>query len=441
MDVRAIVAAGAPAAVRRSAAALARFLAPALAGRRRDRVRRLRREQTRFLATVCHELRTPLSGVLGMADLLRRSGLSPEQAGYVEAIRSSGAGMIAIVDQMLDCARLEEGRVSLTVEPVDLRRLVDGVVELLAPGAETRGVTIAASVGPSTPRVVRADATRLRRVLLNLAGNAVKFTERGGACVAVERGDGDLIQFRVIDTGPGVAPGRREAIFEAFERGEDASIGGVEGAGLGLSISRRLVGHMGGTLTLEDNPCGGSIFSFAIPAPACDEAAEAWLAAVAAPARRDVPVACGRDTAALSPPRRALVAEDSDINALIAEKALRRLGFEPVRARDGDEAVRLACPRRPEAPPFDLILMDLRMPALDGFEATRRLRRQEREAGARPTPIVALSAGDLGVGTPGQESDFDAILAKPFDQDDLAAAVDRLRPTNGAPRHCLSRAS
>jgi len=426
MDVCAIVAAGAPAAGMGAAAALIGFLAGALAGRRRGRAG-LRREEMRLLAIVSHEIRTPLSAILGMADLLRRAGLSPEDAGAVEAIRTSGAALLALVDRTLDLARIEAGRLDLTLGPVDLRRLVEGVVDLLAPSARAKGLELAASIGASVPPIVRADAVRLRQALVNLAGNAVKFTGRGGACVAVERGEGDLLRFAVIDTGPGVPPDRREAIFEPFERGDGADARGVEGAGLGLAISRRLVRLMGGTLTLEDNPGGGSIFSFTMSAPACDEPAHGGEAVAPTPRPR--------------PRRRALVAEDCDVNALIAETALRRLGFEPVRARDGDEAVRLACARRPDGPPFDLILMDLRMPGLDGFEATRRLRRREREGGARPSPIVALSADPLGVGSGREAPGFDAVLVKPFGQDDLAATIDRLLAPNDRTRDRLARLS
>lgn len=515
--------------------------------------------KSRFLATMSHEIRTPLSGILGMADLLRRAALSPENASYVEAIRSSGAALIALIDQILELSRMEAGRLDLAVERVELPRLIEGVVELLAPRAQSKGLEIAASISAAAPRFVRADAMRLRQVLLNLAGNAIKFTETGGVCVAVERRQGDALRFAVIDTGPGVAPEQREAIFEQFEQGDASHARRFEGAGLGLAISRQLVGLMGGALTLEDNPGGGSVFAFTVLTPACErpahrpeprpvelagtralivanspfeapaiamrlaeagatvtraEGLESGLAALEQADRPDLvivdcalgPEATNRLAQAAreagapkslvlfspferrvfgqtslrgfdgwlvkpvrarslyerlavefptappptgpaepqgAPARRALIAEDNDINALIAEKALRRLGFEPVRATDGEEAMRLAAPAGPNAAPaFALILMDLKMPGVDGFEATRRLRRQEAAAGARPTPIVALTANGLGdEHLFGEAAGFDAFLVKPFEFDELARAIDRLCRSEKSPQAGFSQAS
>ena len=208
----------------------------------RDRAEAASVAKSRFLATMGHEIRTPLNGILGMADLLRRAGLSPENASYVEAIHSSGAALIALIDQILDLSRMEARRLTLSAAPVDLHRLVEGVVELLAPRAQSKGLEIAASISVSAPRFVRADAMRLRQVLLNLAGNAIKFTERGGVCVSVEQrpieGIGVRLRFAVADTGPGVSPERREAIFAAFEQGDGSHARRFEGAGLGLTISR-----------------------------------------------------------------------------------------------------------------------------------------------------------------------------------------------------------
>jgi signal transduction histidine kinase len=155
----------------------------------RDRAEAANEAKSRFLTTMSHEIRTPISGILGMADLLREASLDPENASYVEAIRSSGSALIALVDEILDLAKIEAGRFDLVVDRVDLRRLTEGVVELLAPRAQSKGIEIAASFSAGAPRFVRADGPRLRQILMNLAGNAVKFTDRGGVCVTVERGD------------------------------------------------------------------------------------------------------------------------------------------------------------------------------------------------------------------------------------------------------------
>jgi CheY-like chemotaxis protein/nitrogen-specific signal transduction histidine kinase len=508
----------------------------------RDRAEAASEAKSRFLATMSHEIRTPISGILGMADLLREAALDRESASYVEAIRSSGSALIALIDEILDLSKIEAGRLDLIVESVNLRKLVEGVVELLAPRAQSKGIEIAASIASSAPRLVRADAMRLRQVLTNLAGNAVKFTTAGGVCVSVERGEGDVLRFSVIDTGPGVPLDRRAAIFEDFEQGDGSHARRFEGAGLGLAISRRLVGAMGGELTLTDNPGGGSIFAFAAPMAECQtiepppmattlrgahaliiadspfeapaiaarlaeagaavarvDGLESGLAALSGPAPDLVIVDCalGAETtnrlaraaraagAARSlvlfspyerrafgqtslqgfdgwlvkpvrvsslferlsnpvppPPRsaeprppplsapgsKALLAEDNDINALIAHKALRRLGFEVTRAADGQEALRLASRKAAGAPrPFDLILMDLKMPELDGYEATRRLRRLETAHGWPPTPIVALTANALAEDPRSCASaGFDAFLRKPIDLGELATAIDRL---------------
>jgi signal transduction histidine kinase/CheY-like chemotaxis protein len=525
----------------------------------RDRAEAANEAKSRFLATMSHEIRTPISGILGMADLLREAALEPENASYVEAIRSSGGALIALIDEILDLSKIEAGHFDLVVETVDLRKLVEGVVELLAPRAQSKGVEIAASFSAAAPRFVRADGLRLRQVLTNLAGNAVKFTERGGVCVAVERGAEGEARFAVVDTGPGVSPDRRAAIFDSFEQGDGSHARRFEGAGLGLTISRELVRLMGSELTLADNPGGGSVFAFAVRAPECAvepvDAAEARAEILAgsraliiahspfeapaigarleeagvsveradglgsglkalsrSPAPDLVIVDCAlgpeatnrlaqaaraagvkrslllfspferrafgqmalkgfdgwlvkpvrarslferaawdppsapsapRPSPSSAPPRRALIAEDNDINALIAQKTLRRMGFEVARAMDGEEALRLASPVSPlESRPFDVILMDLKMPGLDGYEATRRLRRLEAAYGWSPTPIVALTANALDESRRAcMAAGFDAFLVKPVDFRALAGTLERVCAAGAAPWRERRRAS
>ena len=515
----------------------------------RERAEAASEAKSRFLATVSHEIRTPLNGILGMAELLREAPLDAENASYVEAIRSSGGALVSLIDEILDFSKIEAGRLELVGEAFDLHHLVESMVELLAPRAQSKGLEIAASISADVPRHVLGDSVRLRQVLTNLAGNAVKFTERGGVGVGLGRRSDGAISFEVVDTGPGVAPERRSLIFEDFEQGDGSNARHHEGAGLGLAISKRIVALMGGELELADNPQGGAIFSFAImlkpqeraplkspsaaaaprlagaraliiasspfEAPAiaarlgeagvdvrraeglvdgmaalaagpqpdlvivdCALGVEATnrLAAAAraagAPkslvlfspferralgetslrgfdgwlvkpvrarslfdrlaaefAAKPAPVAPATPQPAEKPLMRALLAEDNDINATITQKALRRLGFEVVRARDGKEAANLgAAAARGEAQRFDVILMDIKMPGLDGCEASRIIRRVEQEAGALPMPIIALTANAM-------ESDrrqclaagIDEFLVKPVELSRLAETIDAVR--------------
>lgn len=496
--------------------------------------------RTRGLAAVTHEFRTPLNGILGMAGLLSETGLTAEQSTYVQAVRCSAEAFLTLVDDILDLSRIEAGRIDLTDEVFDLPTLVQGVVELLAPRAQGKGTDIACFIGRDVPRFVRGDADRLRQVLMNLAGNAVKFTEAGGVGVAVERREGDVLRLSVGDTGPGIEPDLAGRIFEAFEQGE-APGSGERGTGLGLAITRSLVDRMGGTIGLDSRVGAGSRFhvDLALPKAAPDEDrperpvrsvlilsaspfAGAYLArtlteagsravvvatldealarmgserfdvvvgdhslrdadiramarearrqgsrsivllspferrefgaphaagfdaflikpvrarslferlAAAPPAPAAAPAVAGRDRPTALPRwpgRRVLLAEDNEVNALLAVRTLERLGAVVEWVRDGRAALaRLEGAISGRDLAYDLVLMDIHMPGLDGRTVTRRIRAQEREAGlSRRIRILAVTASLGRDPVPvGPDDAFDGYLPKPFTLEALAAEM------------------
>ena len=223
----------------------------------RERAEAASEAKSRFLATVSHEFRTPLNGILGMADLLRDTTLDAEQTSFVDSIRSSSASLATLIEEILDFSKIEAGRLELSQDNFDLRMLIEGVVELLAPRAQAKGLEIAARVGADVPVEVIGDAQRLRQVLINLIGNAVKFTASGGAGLRVEKLASGAIGFSVSDTGPGVPADRRAVIFEEFEQAEASGAQRHAGSGLGLAISQRIDGKMGGSIDLVCPASGG----------------------------------------------------------------------------------------------------------------------------------------------------------------------------------------
>src|SRR5271165_6647341 len=355
----------------------------------RDRAEAANEAKSRFLATMSHEMRTPISGILGMADLLREAALDPENASYLEAIRSSGNALIALIDEILDLSKIEAGHFDLVVETVDLRKLVEGLVELLAPRAQSKGIEIAASISAAAPRFVRADGLRLRQVLTNLAGNAVKFTDEGGVCVTVERGEGDAARFSVLDTGPGVPADRRAAIFESFEQGDGSHARRFEGAGLGLAISRELVRLMGGELTLADNPGGGSIFAFAVSTPECAALEPAGAAEIRAQVLDGA---------------RALIIAHSPFEAPAIGARLIEAGVSVERADGLGSGLKALA----HAPAPDLVIVDCAL----GPEATNRLAQAARAAGVKRSLLLFLPFERRAFGETALKG-FDGWLVKP----------------------------
>jgi PAS domain S-box-containing protein len=507
----------------------------------REKAEAASRAKSRFLAVVSHEVRTPLNGILGMTDLLLDTPLTPEQQTYARAVKSSGEALLGLIEEVLDFSKIEAGRLDLDSTPFDLPALVTDVVELIAPRAQAKGIEIAADIADDVPQRVAGDAARLRQVLLNLAGNAVKFTDVGGVAVTVECAGG-RIRFEVSDTGPGVEPAARERIFREFEQGDGTLARQHGGTGLGLAIAGRIVERMGSEITLNSTG-SGSRFSFAVELPAVDELCaspppdfsgvdilvvspspvvgpllarrlSAWRASVsvatdvalaqvllperqwmhllidrtlgadvtarlvqtAAPFARHCHVllapserselealrAAGFDSYLVKPVRTAslaarlveptlspplvpelepvmdetgtrkrrrmmvLVAEDNEINALLTQAMLARLGHAPTVVSNGMAAVTAVATADAMGAPYDLVLMDLHLPGMDGIEATRRIR--ALADGAGEVPIVALTANAFAED---REACLDAgmngFVVKPVDRQRLDDTIATMR--------------
>ena len=381
----------------------------ALAGRREaEEAAKLKAD---FLAVMSHEVRTPLNGILTMADVLGRTPLDDAQKRQLAAITESGRMLLNIVTDILDLSRAEAGRMTLSPKPLQLAHLLDEGLALWRLRAHEQGLDFRTEIATDVPETIAADETRLRQILFNLLANALKFTEEGGITVAVRRTTGggrEMLRFSVTDTGIGIAESDAERIFDRFAQVETPRARRRDGAGLGLAIVKQIVAVMGGEIGVESRPGEGSIFWFTIP-----------LVAAESGSGRAAPPDRGRVAARVPGSRpRILVADDNRINRAVIEALLAPLDAELVAVKDGAEAIAAV---RDGA--FDLVLMDVRMPGIDGITAMRRIR--QLAAGAA-VPIIALSAS----GSPEDEAaclaaGADAYLSKPIDSASFYRLVER----------------
>jgi signal transduction histidine kinase/CheY-like chemotaxis protein/HPt (histidine-containing phosphotransfer) domain-containing protein len=373
------------------------------------------RAKSEFLAVMSHEIRTPMNGVLGMAHLLLDTPLSSGQRRQMETLRDSGQALLTILNDILDFSKMEAGRLELMAEDFDLERVIGSVTALMTPRAHEKGLVLRASVAPDVPTALRGDAGRLRQILLNLVGNAIKFTEAGEVCLEVTQSGpaNGRAPLRIVvrDTGIGIPPEAQARLFQEFTQVDASATRRFGGTGLGLAICRRIVLAMGGEIGVDSRSGAGATFTVTV---ALD--------------RAQAPLAPETDLAAPAvTPLRILLAEDNPVNREVALGLLKRHGHSVTVVTDGANAVAAARPGG-----FDVILMDVHMPGMDGIEASRAVRGFSGPAGR--VPIVALSASVLK-----EEIDvcfeagMDEFLPKPIDPAALARVLARLATSQAAP--------
>ncbi len=375
------------------------------------------------LANISHEIRTPMNSILGMAELLRETRLTKKQNFFATTIFNSSAALLKIINDLLDFSRIEAGMLRLDPMPFDPVRAVHDVVDLLRSAAQGKQLEILIECDPETSPCMVGDAGRIRQILTNLIGNAVKFTETGFVKISLkakQKGNLAAVRYEINDSGIGIDKSKLNTIFDDFMQAESSTTRKFGGTGLGLSISRSLVETMGGRIGVKSQLDKGSTFWFEVELPVTDE--------IAPPAASEAVQAIGPSTPDALPDEpdataaiRILVADDNDLNRLLLQNMLDRKHYNLQQAENGEIAVEMACSNT-----YDLILMDISMPVLDGIAATRLIREHEMKHHLKPVPIVALTAHIM----PSDQKKYsDAglsnFLAKPLRKADLQCMIEK----------------